>query len=318
MNVSGNRAAGTLGGRVARNIARMPVERPAVRTVQRASQRNSADFFEMKVRTIIKAAIFGILGLVGVVGSVRFVPSGHRGVRVTAGNMSEEALGEGLQFKLPFFGSIKSVSVRQRTDSLMTDCYSKDLQPIHAEASILWRVPDTAVTALYRDQAAFQGEHEFPFESLFESLVRPRVREALEESLAGYTAEQAAARREEVKATVLQRARQKIGERIVIEDIVLADFGFTIGLKTAIESKMVRDQTAQTARFERRQALIDAATRLIDADGKAKAMVLEAQTLHENPDYVRLLMSQSWDGNPPRIVTDAQGADVLVPLPEKK
>ena len=269
--------------------------------------------------TLGKRILLGVatllVGLLGIF-SVKIVGPGHRGIRTTFGGLTEEALKEGLNFKLPIFGSIDQVSIQQRTDLVDTACYSKDLQQVKMKLSILWKIPESAVVKLYEEHAAFKGEDPIPFETLFQSLIQPRVNEALKETIGQKGAIEAAENRELVRITTKDKIQAKIGTDITIVDITIDRMTLTPVLQTAIDQKMVREQRAEQATYERQRALTDAETKVFDAFGTAKGMVLESVTLQKNPDYVRLLLTEKWNGESPRVISESS-TDVVVPLPKK-
>jgi len=233
------------------------------------------------------------------------VEPGHRGVEVTLGRVSPGFKPEGFGLKLPFVTAVSPLLIRQQTDKMVADCYSSDLQQVKIDVRVLYRVPESSVVSVYRDYAGYP----------FDSLIKPRVAEALNEITAGRTAEMIVQKREEVKSKALESARRKIGDIMVIEDIVLEDINLTRALENAIEAKMVQEQEAARSRFAQQQAQTEASTVVIKAKGEAESIVLRGKALRENPSVLELQIIERWDGLTPLVVgPGATGANMMLPL----
>jgi len=233
------------------------------------------------------------------------VEPGFRGVEVTLGKVSEIAKAEGFGFKLPFITRIVPVTIRQQTAKFEADCYSSDLQQVKIAVRVLYRVPEGKVVSIFRD---YQGDP-------FVSLIQPRVAEAIKELTALRTSEVIVQKREDIKAGSFSSSREKVGDLLVIEDIVLEDIGLTAVLEKAIEAKMVQEQEAARARFAQQQAQVEASTVVIKAKGEAESINLRGKALSENPSVIDLQVVEQWDGVTPLVVgPNAQGASMLLPL----
>ncbi len=254
------------------------------------------------------ASAFVIFGLVilGATSSYVIDP-GTRGVKITLGKAQDQFLPEGFGFRTPFITRIVPVLVKQRTVPLKATCFSSDLQQVTVETRILYRVPETSVVQIYRQ---YSGDP-------FDSLIAPRVQEALKEVTALLTAEQIVKRRDEVKDKAIVAARQKIGEILSVEDIVVRDITLSKELETAIEAKMVAEQEAARARFTQVQTQVEADTAVIRAEGEAKAIRVRGEALKLNPAFLRLQIVEKWNGKSPLVVPadpNNSGPNLLLPL----
>ena len=266
----------------------------------------------MSHRTVIKliagAVVIFALIIAGS-SSTYVVEPGFRGVRVTLGKVSPAFKPEGFGFKVPFITRVVPQSIRQQTAKFEADCYSSDLQQVKIDLRVLYRVPPASVVSIFRDYAG----------DAFETLIKPRVAEAIKELTALRSAEMIVQKREEVKSRTLEIARKKVGDLLVIEDIVLEDINLTRVLENAIEAKMVQEQEAARARFAQQQAQTEASTAVIKARGEAESINLRGKALRENPSILELQVVERWDGITPLVVgPGAQGANMLLPLGELK
>lgn len=255
---------------------------------------------------LIALSAVSLLALSLLLSSMYVVPPGHRGVLVTLGRVHPEYKPEGFGLKLPFVSSVKDISVRQQTTQMLAECYSSDLQQLDVQIQVLYRIPQESTVGIYQKYAG----------DPFDTLIAPRVQEALKEVTALQSAEMVVKKREEIKGKALSSAREKIGEILVIEDIVLVDIALSSELENAIEAKMVQEQEAAKAKFIQTREQIEAETAVIRAKGEAESIRIRGTALKENPAFIDLQIVEKWDGKSPLVVGQgAGGANMLLPLP---
>lgn len=227
----------------------------------------------------------------------------ERAVEVTLGNMSEDLSGPGLHLRLPYpITQVRDLPVTQFTFPMESPCFSSDLQEVNLTLKVMARIPESSVIPMLR---GYKG-------SVTDSLIIPRVHEATKEVTALRTAADIVKNREEVKLASLTAAREKIGELLVIEDLVIEDVTVSEELTKAIEAKMVQQQAAERALFQKQQATTDAETAIIAAKGKAEAISIEGQALERFPRLVDLKMVEKWNGITPQVT--GAGASILLSL----
>ncbi len=257
------------------------------------------------IARLVSGAVVIFILIIGASSSTYVIQPGHRGVEVILGKVSPVFKPEGFGFKLPWVTTIAPQLIRQQTAKMQADCYSSDLQQVAIHLRVLYRVPQASVVAMFRD---YSGDP-------FEMLVKPRVAEAIKEITALRTAEVIVQKREEVKSRTLESVKRKVGDLLVIEDLVVEDINLTKSLETAIESKMVQEQEAARARFAQQQAQTEASTVVIKAKGEAESINLRGRALRENPSVLELQVVERWDGLTPLVVgPGATGANMLLPL----
>lgn len=254
--------------------------------------------------------LLGLLVFAGVLAASTMsyvVEPGTRGIKVTLGKTQDRFVPEGFGFKAPFITTIVPVNVRQQTQALKADCFSSDLQQVTSELRVLYRVPEESVVQIYKQYAG----------DPFDSLIAPRVQEAIKEATALQTAEQIVKKREEIKSKTLAAARQKIGEILWVEDIVIRNLDLSTELERAIEAKMVAEQQAVQARFTQTQRQVEAETAVIRARGEAEAITVRGEALKLNPAFLRLEIVERWSGKSPLVVPsdpNSSGAGLILPL----
>ncbi|MFH1264058.1 MAG: prohibitin family protein [Pseudomonadota bacterium] len=257
------------------------------------------------VPKFIPVAVVIFLLIVMAAAGTFIIPPGHRGVLVTMGKVSAAFAPEGFGFKTPFITTIVPISIRQQTKPAQADCYSSDLQQISVELRVLYRIPESMIVRIFQD---YSGDP-------FDSLIAPRVSEALKEVAALQSAEQIVKKREEIKAKALAAARVKVGNLLVIEDIVIQNVSLSKELEAAIEAKMVQEQEAAKAKFVQQKAEIEANTAVIKAKGEAEAIRVRGKALQDNPGLVQLQIVEKWNGISPLVVGGGSGgANILLPI----
>jgi len=230
------------------------------------------------------------------------VQPGYRGIEVTMGKVSPLFKPEGFGLKTPLVTTIVPISIRQQTAEDKAECYSSDLQQIHIELRVLFRIPESSVVKLFQDY----------YGSPFESLIAPRVHEALKEVTALQSAEQIVKNRESLKTRALELARKKVGNILVVEDIVIQNIQLTKELEHAIEAKMVQEQEASKSKYLQQRAQIEADTAVIKAKGEAESIRIRGDALKQNPAFIDLQIVDKWDGLTPLVI--GAGDNFVLPL----
>lgn len=254
----------------------------------------------------LKIGLVLLVVIIVFMGGSYIIPPGHRGVLVTMGKVSPVFAPEGLGFKLPFLTTVIPISVRQQTTVSNTECYSSDLQQINVELRVLYRIPENMIVKMFRD---YYGDP-------FDSLIAPRVSEALKEITARHSAEQIVKKREEIKSKTLEASREKVGDLLVIEDVVIQNVALSKELEAAIEAKMVQEQEAAKAKFTQAKAEIEAQTAVIRAKGEAEAIRVRGRAVQDNPGLVQLQIVEKWNGISPLVIGGGGGggSNILLPI----
>lgn len=230
------------------------------------------------------------------------VAPGHRGVKVTTDGVSQTLLGEGLNFHAPIVSRVEEVSVQQQVGELNAECFSSDMQTVTIKVKVLYKIPEGSVIKTFQEYAG----------NPFDALVAPRVYEAVKELTALESAEAIVKTREALKVKTLEAARRKIGNILIVEDVVIENIKLSPELEKAIESKMVQEQESKKSIFIKEKAAIEADTLVIKAEGEAKAMNIRAKALKDNPQMIDLILAEKWNGVSPQVT--GGGAHAMLPL----
>ncbi len=259
---------------------------------------------------ILMSALFAMSGC-----SCHTVEPGERSVLVDWGKVQSPALGEGFQTACGGC-DFHDISIRTQKKELKNDCFSSDMQQIDMEIAVLFRIPEEKVIEVFRQ---YHGEP-------FDVLIAPRAQESIKEATANRSAEHIVKDREAVKIEALASLRKKVGDVLVVEDLIIVNIKLSRELSTAIEQKMVQEQEAMKATFYLKKAQVDAETvtakakgdadsTLLKAEAEAKAIKIRGDALRQNPSVIQLELINKWDGVSPRIVAGAgTGTSLLLPV----
>ena len=230
--------------------------------------------------------------------SFTIVSPGHTGVQVTMGEVNLQTLPEGVHFVNPI-SSVKSVDVRlQRANLNGASAGTKDLQQVHTDIVINYRLTANKVPHIYK---------EFGLD-VDSKVLGPAMNEAFKGVTAHYTSEELVTKRQEVSDAIQQRLSEKLAQfDITVSNISLVNFGFSAEYQKAIEAKVIATQQKQKAEQDLERIKVEAASRIAQAKGEAEAIAIQAHAIQSNggQQYVQLQWIEKWDGKLPDTVVGA-------------
>lgn len=293
---------------------------------------NTSRIIDISITCMVLAVILSIVAFT----CTTVVSPNERGVRITLGSASENAMGSGFKIRWPIISEIRKISVATQNSSANLDVFSKDLQSVEMNINVIYHYTPEKVVKIVTD---FQ-------EDPVETVLTPMVHEALKEICKDLNSEEIVQRRDYVsqKANTLLNTNISKYDIFTIERLVITNVELSPKLNQAIESKMIQEQEAQKALFTQKQKETEAETQRIiaqglanaeieKAKGKAKAIELEAtanasaiekigKALTENPLALEELRIKRWDGVMPKTIlssgTKDGGFGVILNTPQEK
>lgn len=151
--------------------------------------------------------------------------------------------------------------------------FSKDILPMDADITIMWRPVPAMVPWLYQHI----GTHE-DFEN---KIIRPASRAGFRNAVVQYTAQEAiTSAREQLSLDVSKQMLESInkilssnenypGEAFIIQDVLIRNIEPPEKLKEAVQSKLVADQESQRMQFVLSKERQEAERKRIEAQGIA-------------------------------------------------
>lgn len=165
------------------------------------------------------------------------------------------------------------------------------------------------VTVLYHIDPSMTAEVYRTVGKLWEDvLVIPRVRNTTRDCIPQFDFEEARTTlRGEASGCILDKMQQALGFRgVVIEDVLLRDMRASTTLQNAIDAKLEAQSNAQRAEFIQREALVEAETVRITAEGQANALIEQATG---EAVAIRLVAEAEADAN--RLIAASLTSDLL-------
>lgn len=224
--------------------------------------------------------------------SFTVISAGHTGVQVTLGEVNPRPLTEGVHFVNPI-SSIKDIDVRvQKAQLDGQSAGTKDLQQVHTDIVINYRMSPQNLPHIYK---------EFGLD-IASKILGPAINDAFKAVTGRFTSEELITKRDIVSQEILAHLREKVAPfDIEVSNVSLVNFGFSAAYQNAIEQKVIATQQTAKAQQDLERIKIEAASRIAQADGEAKAIAIQAAAIQSNggQNYVALQWIEKWDGKLP-------------------
>ena len=262
------------------------------------------------IAVFLKQTTLGILaGLIVFIGGIAFssftvISAGHTGVVVTLGEVNPVTLTEGVHFVNPI-SSVKEVDVRlAKTQLAGASASTKDLQQVHTDIVVQYRLHADKVPHIYKEYGL----------NVDEKVLGPAINEAFKSITAKYTSEELITKRGIVSDEIQTMLGQKVAPfNIDVNGISLVNFGFSADYQKAIEQKVIATQQTAKAEQDLARIKVEAASRIAQAEGEAKAIAIQASAIQSNggQNYVQLQWIEKWDGKLPSTVLNGSNGMML-------
>jgi len=259
---------------------------------------------------VAPAVIAGVVILVAVVLCValctRVVQVGHIGIVTSFGKILDGTLDPGLHFVMPWH-SVVPIDCRVKKTSETTECFSKDLQLVTADITVLTVLTKEKAIRVYSTIGLQYLEQ-----------VKPRVFEILKQYVSRYEAETMIESREKIRDEVFKACQERLSDIVEVQDFVIVNIDFSKEFQSAIERKQVALQDSLRAENELKKAKIEAEQAVETAKGEAEAIKVRGEALLENPGVAQLEAIKKWNGIAPQTVVlqspDAASLPVVFPI----
>jgi regulator of protease activity HflC (stomatin/prohibitin superfamily) len=255
-------------------------------------------FDKLKTGLIAGVALFVIAIIFE---SFTVVPAGYHGVQITMGTVNPTPLTNGVHFVNPI-SSVRNVNIQmQRATYEGASAGTKDMQQVHTDITANYRLSGDKVAVIYKDFGL----------NVVDKVLGPSLNEAFKSVTGHYTSEELITKRDQVSEEILQRVKGKVSQfDISIDSISLVNFAFNAEYQKAVEAKVIATQQKQKAEQDLERIKVEAASRIAQAEGEAKAIAIQAQAIQSNggQQYVQLQWIDKWDGKMPNtVVNGSQG-----------
>ncbi len=231
------------------------------------------EWVEKYVGTLVIVLVVAILFF----SSLYTISAGERGVLLTFGKPSMDAVGEGLHFKVPIVQSVKKIDVRTQKIEVEADSASKDLQDVQTTVALNFHLMPESTPRLYQEIGM----------SYKERIIDPAIQESIKAITAKFTAEELITRRPEVRTGIQEALRDKLTQyHLAVDDLNIVNFQFSDEFDKAIEQKVTAEQQALKAERDLDRIKIEKEQIITQAEAEAEALRL--QKAQVSPDLLEL------------------------------
>jgi len=239
-----------------------------------------------------------LFGLVVAFGSWGTIDAGHVGVVLHMGAVTGEIKPPGLYTKSPWVVTVVEMNTQIQKEQVETEAASKDLQMVKAIVALNLSLNPSSAASIYQSVGT----------DYLTKVVAPAMQESLKAVMAQYTAEELISKRELVRdgiASLLSAKLSPIG--IKCDALNIVNFEFSRAFNDAIEAKVTAEQNALAAKNKLEQIKYEAEQRVVQADGEAKAISIQAAAVQAQGGaaYIQLRALEKWDGHLPQIVSSS-------------
>ena len=277
----------------------------------------------MGKRTIKKLGIAGVLiGLVLIVLGSSFViiPTGYTGVRTTFGQVSEESVSKGWNWKIPFVQKIEQVNNKQQDVTVNAEVWGETIEKTPVFAS------DTVVTyQISEEKSPWIYANVTNHSNLIdEKTVASSIKSAMVElSVTNAT------NRTNIEPLVKDKLNASLSEKygegaVIVKKVVINNMDFEDSYNAAIAEKSIALQNQQKQEIENQTAIAkaeaDNKVAIANAEAKAEAKRIEAEAEAEANKKISESLTDEildnkaidkWDGKMP---TDTGDGGTIVDI----
>ena len=271
----------------------------------------------------LKYGMAGLFGLMVLSGSFYTIDQGERGVLLRFGKVIgiEES---GLHFKIPFVDAVKKMTVRTIKWTLSTAVYSKDIQGAEVKISLNFHLNPASVESIYASAGM----------SYDEKIILPQLLSVSKDVFGKYNAVSIVQAREELSKEICKALESKMAPLgIIVESVQLENIDFSDSYEKSVEERMRAEVEVQKVKQNLEREKINAEMLRTKAQGEADAKVAQAEAeaksielvgraeaeaikaksdaMRSNPDYVRMLQAEKWDGRLPQSIVPSSSVPIL-------
>lgn len=246
---------------------------------------------------MVKLAVSAVGGIFVLIMMVAFWPlvsiqAGHVGVVTLFGQVSERALEPGIHLINPLAKVIDMSIQQQALTKNGMDAGTKDLQSVASGVVVNIHLDYKSAPLVYSQYGLGYAA----------TLVDPVIPDRLKSVTSKFNAEELITKREEVRGKIRAEIIAAVSERskgmVIVDDVVVSNFGFVKSFTEAVENKQVAEQLAAKAKNDLERIKVEAEQRIATARGEAEAIRIQAQSISAQGGaaYVALKTVEKWDG----------------------
>lgn len=245
----------------------------------------------MNMRKIMVLFIM-IAMVMSLTGCFRIVSDGEVGVKKTLGNYNDEELGTGFKVFMPVISFISVVNTKtQELTETMVMPTSEGLD-VQVDVSVIYSIVPNRASEI---KQTVTGD-------IKDTLIIPYTRSIVRDILAGYKAEEAYSTvgRAAITKDVFVLMKERLGENVIIQDVLLRKVVLPEKIKEAIQFKMDKKQELDRKEFELNTEKKNKEIEIVKAEAIAESNKIIAGSI--TSEYLKWKFIESLKDN---------GADVI-------
>lgn len=250
-----------------------------------------SEYWEDNGGKIIAIIISVVVAVVLIFSSFFIVSPGHRGVKVTLGNVEQRSYPNGLGIKWPFVSKVVQMDVRTQKMSEKTTSYTSDVQTAQIEYVLTYDLNPEAVHLLYETVGQ-------DYET---KKILPVLNDVLKDVFGKWQAQDIVSNRDKARLDVLAGLNSRLDKKFFGNiTFQITNIDFSDNFEQAIENKVIAEQNAQTAKNNTVRIREEAEQKIITAKAEAEAMQIKAEALQKNKGLTEYEAVLRWDGKLPQ------------------
>ena len=251
------------------------------------------------------------------------IDQGYRGVLLRFGKLID-VVDSGLHFKFPWVDSIKEITVRTQKVQQKLAVYSKDVQGADVLLSVNYAVSPESVGNIYT-----VGGMDYQVR-----LIQPQLMSKPKDVFGKYNAVNIVQNREKLTQEIYDELTEHFkGTGIIIQSVQVENIDFSDSYERSVEERMkaevevqrvqqnlererinadmVRTKAQGEADAKLARATADAKAIEIQGRAEAEAIRAKAEAMAKNPDYIRMLQAERWDGKLPQTMLPSSSIPII-------
>lgn len=226
-------------------------------------------------KRVIKYSIWtiAILLLLTVFNPLTIVRAGEKGIMLNFGAVSDKVLDEGLHFRIPFYQSIKKISIQpkqldHKIEVGKDGAITKDNQTIGANLTVFYRYKPKELPAMYKQYG----------EDTIKSVILQTLRESFKSLIGDYDIFKLPTVQEEIRNKAFEDATAKLANYpIELTELKVVNYDWSDEFDTQIKATMDKAQQVKQKEQELLIAQNEQQKKVKEAEAEKQALITKAE-----------------------------------------
>lgn len=257
---------------------------------------------------IVLAIVIIVFAIMVIFSCFTIVNEGFIGVKYRFGQIVEDNLTAGLNFKIPFVEEIEQVDIREQVYSTVEDAYTSDTQTVQElKLKLNYSYDKSMLSDIIREVGVDNVESK---------LLVQNVAKITKNEIGKVKAEELVQSRNEVQQRIEDELKPLLADKgIIVQSFAIENLSFDDAFESSIQAKVIAAQDAlkmenktKEKEEEAKQIVIaaqaEADSQKLTADAQAYAIEVVQEKLENSPNYIEYLKITNWNGVLPQVMSD--------------